>query len=209
MIFSHMPVMPDECMEGLDIKPDGIYVDATIGGGGHSESIAKRLSKSGILIGIDRDEEALEAASKRLEKYECEKKFIHCDYSDIKTALEGGKADGILADLGVSSYQLDNPERGFSYRFDSPLDMRMDKCRKFSAYDVVNKYSREELTRVIREYGEEKFAYEIAGNIVKTREKAPIKTTGELTKIIDSSMPKRIVYNGSHSAKRTFQAIRI
>ena len=209
MTFSHMPVMPDECIEALLIKPEGTYVDATVGGGGHSALIAEKLSKEGTLIGIDRDAEALEAAKERLEKYGCVKKLVHCDYSEIKKALEGKTADGILADLGVSSYQIDNPERGFSYRFDSPLDMRMDKGKDFSAYDVVNGYSKEELTRVIREYGEEKYAYEIACNIVKKRETAPIKTTGELTARIDSSMPAKMRYNGSHSAKKTFQAIRI
>ncbi len=209
MIFEHKPIMPAECMEGLNINPDGIYVDATLGGGGHSSLICERLSEKGLLIGIDRDTEALEAAGKRLEHYKCRKEFVHSNYCEIKSILGDRKADGILADLGVSSYQLDNPERGFSYRFDAGLDMRMDRSQGFSAYDVVNEYSLNELTRVIREYGEEKFAWEISKNIVKYREQKPIETTFELVEIINSSMPAKIALKGPHKARKTFQAIRI
>lgn len=209
MIFEHKPIMPSECIEGLNIKKDGIYVDATLGGGGHSSLIAKKLSQKGTLIGIDRDLEAIEAAKKVLEPYKCKKIFVHSNYCEIKNILDGLKVDGILADLGVSSYQLDNPERGFSYRFDSPLDMRMDQNQEFSAKDVVNNYSADELTRILREYGEEKFARTIALNIVRKRGIKPIETTFELVDIINSSMPAKIALKGPHKARKTFQAIRI
>lgn len=209
MIFEHKPIMVDECIEGLAVKPDGVYVDATLGGGGHSSRIAAKLSEKGTLIGIDRDMDAINAAKKVLEPYKCKKIFVHSNYSEIEDILDGMKVDGILADLGVSSYQFDNPERGFSYRFDSPLDMRMDQSQEFCARDVVNEYSKEELIRILRDYGEEKFAVSIAGNIVKKREIKPIETTFELVEIINSSMPAKIAFKGPHKARKTFQAIRI
>jgi len=209
MIFEHKPIMPNECIEGLSIKESGIYVDATLGGGGHSSLIAGKLSKEGTLIGIDRDCEALKAASERLESFECKKVFVHSNYSEIKEIMKDLRADGILADLGVSSYQFDNPKRGFSYRFDSPLDMRMDQSQEFTAADVVNGYSAEELMRILWDYGEEKFARTIALNIVKKRAIKPIETTFELVDIINSSMPAKIALKGPHKARKTFQAIRI
>ncbi len=209
MIFEHKPIMPSECIEGLNIKKDGIYVDATLGGGGHSSLIAARLSKKGTLIGIVRDIEAIEAAKKVLEPFCCKKIFVHSNYSEIKDILGETKVDGVLADLGVSSYQFDNPERGFSYRFDSPLDMRMDQSQEFSAKNVINEYSAEELMRILREYGEEKFARTIALNIVRKREEKPIQTTFELIDIINASMPAKIAFKGPHKARKTFQAIRI
>ena len=212
MIFEHKPIMPQQCIDGLDIKADGIYVDATVGGGGHSRLIGEQLSDKGILIGIDRDKEALRAASERLKGLACKVILVHSNYCDIKKVLEElgiDKVDGILADLGVSSYQLDNEKRGFSYRFDSPLDMRMNQEVGITAKDVVNSYEYRDLLRIIRDYGEEKFAVNIARNIVKRREEKTIETTFELVDIINSSMPKKIALKGPHKAKRTFQAIRI
>jgi len=212
MMFKHIPIMPGQCIEGLDIKKDGVYVDATLGGGGHSSLIGEKLSKNGILIGIDRDTEALNAAKERLKNLECKVIYVHSNYSEIKKVLEElniDKVDGILADLGVSSYQLDNADRGFSYRFSAPLDMRMNRADKLTARDVVNDYDFERLFKVIKDYGEEKFAFQIAKNIVKRREISPIETTDELVSIIDSSIPKKNSFKGSHNAKRTFQAIRI
>lgn len=212
MIFYHKPIMPSECIEGLNIKKDGIYVDATLGGGGHSLLIGEKLSKKGTLIGIDRDKDALKAAGERLSDLKCKVILVHSNYSEIKNILkdlEIEKVDGILADLGVSSYQLDNKDRGFSYRFDSPLDMRMNQEDSLTAKDIVNNYEFSELLRIIRDYGEEKFAYNIAKNIVKRREQKPIETTFELVDIINSSMPAKIALKGPHKAKRTFQAIRI
>lgn len=209
MMFEHKPIMPDECMEGLSIKKDGVYVDATLGGGGHSSLICERLSENGTLIGIDRDCDALAAAKAKLAPYKCNKVYVHSNYSEIKSVMGEKKADGILADLGVSSYQFDNPERGFSYRFDSPLDMRMDQSQEFSAMNVVNEYSAEELMRILWDYGEEKFARTIALNIVKKRSEKPIETTFELVDIINSSMPAKLAFKGPHKARKTFQAIRI
>lgn len=212
MIFHHKPIMPTQCIEGLDIKKDGIYVDATLGGGGHSHLIGEKLSEKGILIGIDRDKEALKAAGERLSDLKCKVILVHSNYCEIKNILKDlniNKVDGILADLGVSSYQLDNEKRGFSYRFDSPLDMRMDQESPVSAKDIINNYEYSELLRIIRDYGEEKFAKNIAKNIVKRREQKPIETTFELVDIINSSMPAKIALKGPHKAKRTFQAIRI
>ncbi len=211
MEFEHIPVLFDEVMTGLNIKPDGVYVDGTVGGGGHSSGICERLSRDGRLIAVDRDTAALKAASARLEKYDCEKVFIHSNYSDVEAIKEaaGGKVDGILLDLGVSSYQLDNASRGFSYMQDAPLDMRMNEDDGFTAYDVVNTYSEKELTRVIREYGEEKWASRISQFIVRAREESAIETTGELTEIIKSAIPAKARRTGPHPAKRTFQAIRI
>ena len=212
MIFHHKPIMPTQCIEGLNIKKDGIYVDATLGGGGHSHLIGENLSHDGILIGIDRDKEALKAAGERLSDLKCKVILVHSNYCEIKNILKDlniNKVDGILADLGVSSYQLDNEKRGFSYRFDSPLDMRMDQESGISARDVINTYEFSDLLRIIRDYGEEKFAYNIAKNIVKRREQKPIETTFELVDIINSSMPAKIALKGPHKAKRTFQAIRL
>ena len=211
MEFEHVPVLFDEVMEALDIKPDGIYVDGTVGGGGHSEGICRRLAEGGMLIAVDRDREALAAAERRLAGYGCGKKFVHANYSDTEAiaAAAGGKVQGILLDLGVSSYQLDNPERGFSYMQDAPLDMRMDETDRLTAYDIVNGYSREELTRIIRDYGEERWAYRIAEFIVRERSASPIESTGRLTEVIKAAIPAKARRTGPHPAKRTFQAIRI
>ena len=211
MEFEHVPVLFDEVMEALDIKPGGIYVDGTAGGGGHSAGICERLSGRGTLIAVDRDEEALAAAEKRLTPYGCKKIFVHANYSDteaIKRAA-GGKVSGILLDLGVSSYQLDNPERGFSYMNDAPLDMRMDASDRLTAYDIVNGYSEDELARIIKEYGEERWARRIAEFIVKERKNSPVDSTERLTEIIKAAIPAKARRTGPHPAKRTFQAIRI
>ena len=183
MEFIHKSVLFDECMEGLNIKPDGIYVDGTLGGGGHSSGICEKLGPDGILIGIDRDRDALDAASKRLEQYDCQKYFVQSNYSDIAQVLDDlgiDKIDGALLDLGVSSFQLDNPERGFSYMNDAPLDMRMSQDDDFTAWDVVNGYDQKELTRIISKYGEERWASRIADFIVKAREDKPLESTFEL-----------------------------
>lgn len=211
MDFEHIPVLFNEVMEALDIKPDGIYVDGTVGGGGHSEGICKRLSSEGMLVAVDRDTEALAAAKQRLEDYGCRKEFVHANYSDISeiAAAAGRKVQGILLDLGVSSYQLDNPERGFSYMHDAPLDMRMDASDRLTAYDIVNGYSREELTRIIKDYGEERWASRIAEFIVRERSGSPINSTVRLTEVIKAAIPAKARRTGPHPAKRTFQAIRI
>lgn len=210
MEFKHKPVLLKECIENLNIKSDGIYVDGTIGGAGHSLEIAKKLSNKGLLIGIDRDEEALKAAKEKLKDFK-NVKYIHGNHDDINNLLtnEGiDKVDGILLDLGVSSYQLDEKNRGFSYIENARLDMRMDKTQELDAEYVVNNYSEEELYKIISEYGEERFAKNIARNICKIREKAKIQTTSELVNIIKESIPKS-KQNEGHPAKRTFQAIRI
>ena len=210
--FSHKSVLLDECIESLNIKPDGIYVDGTAGGGGHSFEIAKHLGKNGLLIAIDQDEDAIQAASKRLECYGDRVKIVRNNFSnlaDVCRELGIKKIDGLLLDLGVSSYQLDTAERGFSYMADAPLDMRMDKRSALDAYTVVNKYEESELKRIIYEYGEERFAGKIAARIVSARQQFPINTTGELVQIIKSAMPAAMRDGGSHPAKRTFQAIRI
>ena len=211
MEFEHTPVLYEEVMEALAIKPDGIYADGTAGGGGHSSGIASRLSEKGLLIAVDRDREALEAAENRLAEYKCKKKLLHSNYSDTEAIANaaGGKIDGILLDLGVSSYQLDNPERGFSYMQDAPLDMRMDDGDSMTAYDVVNTYGRADLARIIREYGEENWAARIAEFIEKARKEKPIETTAELTEIIKAAIPAKARRTGPHPAKRTLQAIRI
>lgn len=211
MEFKHVSVLLNECIDGLDIKPDGIYVDCTLGGAGHSLEILKRLSEKGLLIGIDQDTDALKAAGERLKDYN-NKILVHNNFYNIKSILDElkiDKVDGILADLGVSSYQLDNPERGFSYMHDAKLDMRMDRDNSFSAYNVVNDYSEEELARIIKEYGEEKFAKRIANFIVKERQNKKIETTFELVEIIKKAIPAKARREGPHPAKRTFQAIRI
>ncbi len=207
MEFSHISVLLNECIEGLSIKPNGIYVDGTTGGAGHSIEIAKRLDK-GRLIAIDRDPTAVEVASKRLKEYNAS--VVKANYSEIDEVLKNlsiDKVDGILLDLGVSSHQLDKAERGFSYHNDAPLDMRMS-CEGFSARDVVNTYSYDELSRILFEYGEEKFARSIASAIVRTRETKPIETTLELAEIIKTSVPQR-VRREKNPCKKTFQAIRI
>lgn len=212
MEFKHTSVLFEECMEGLDIRPDGIYVDGTLGGGGHSEGICKRLGEKGMLIGIDRDRDALNAAEKRLEAYPCQKVFVQSNYSDIKDVLadlEIDSIDGALLDLGVSSFQLDNPDRGFSYMQEAPLDMRMSQDDDFTAYDVVNTYDADELKNIIFKYGEERWASRIADFIVKARKDKPIETTGQLVDIIKAAIPASARRDGPHPAKRTFQAIRI
>lgn len=211
MEFKHVSVLLNECIENLNIKENGVYVDCTLGGAGHSSEILKRLSKDGLLVGIDQDSDALKAAKERLKTYD-NVKYVHSNFHEIDSILENldiPKVDGILMDLGVSSYQLDEAERGFSYMKDAPLDMRMDKDRNFSAYNVINEYSEEELYRVIKEYGEEKFAKRISNFIVERRKKKPIETTFELVDIIKSAIPAKMRRNGPHPAKRTFQAIRI
>lgn len=209
--FEHVPVLYNEVIESLDIKPDGIYVDGTLGGGGHSSGICERLNENGVLIGVDRDTAALNAAGARLEPWACEKRYIHTNYSDVEKIEEiaGGKVDGILLDLGVSSFQLDTAERGFSYMHDAPMDMRMNEDDTFTAYEVVNGYSESELHRIIKEYGEEKWAARIARFIVEDRKNKPIETTGELVDIIKRAIPAAARRDGPHPAKRTFQAIRI
>lgn len=211
MKFEHVPVLYNEVIESLNIKPDGIYVDGTLGGGGHSSGICERLSTEGTLLGVDRDTAALNAASERLKPYECNKLFLHANYSEVEKIEEmaGSKVDGILLDLGVSSFQLDTAERGFSYMHDAPMDMRMNEDDVFTAYQVVNEYSEQELTRIIREYGEEKWASRIAKFIVAERANSPIERTGELVDIIKKAIPAAARRGGPHPAKRTFQAIRI
>lgn len=212
MEFAHIPVMLDECLEGLNIKADGIYVDGTVGGAGHSIEIVKRLSENGRLICVDKDEDALKAAGERLAPYSDRVTFIHDDYKNLVAELDSigvGKVDGILLDLGVSSYQLDNAERGFSYMKDAPLDMRMDRSQRISAYEVVNGYSESELARILFDYGEEKLARQIARNIIKARAEKPIETTLELAKIVEDTYPAKTRWKFGHPAKRTFQAIRI
>ena len=210
MEFKHEPVMLKECIQALNIQPDGIYVDGTLGGAGHSLEIVKRLSKKGKLIGIDRDEEALKAASKKLAEYQ-NVTYIHGNHDNIQTILQSlniKEVDGILLDLGVSSYQLDERARGFSYMGDAPLDMRMDVTTGITAKEIVNNYSEEKLSKIFWEYGEEKFSKQIAKNICKIRKEKEIKTTKELVQIIEKSIPKAKQKDG-HPAKRTFQAIRI
>ena len=212
MEFSHVPVLFQETIDSLSVRPDGVYVDGTLGGGGHSEGICSLLGPDGILIGIDRDTDALAAAADRLKDVSCHTSFVHGNYTDIKEIIrrEGISAiDGAVLDLGVSSFQLDEAERGFSYMHSAPLDMRMDRSASFSAYDVINGYSREDLTRIIREYGEEKWASRIASFIVQEREGRPVETTGQLVEIIKKAVPASARRQGPHPAKRTFQAVRI
>lgn len=211
MEFKHVSVLLNECIEGLKIKEDGIYVDGTLGGGGHSLEILKNLSEKGLLIGIDQDKDALRAAGIRLQNYK-NVKYVHSNFYNIEsvlTTLDIEKIDGMLMDLGVSSYQLDTGDRGFSYMQDAPLDMRMNRENSLSAYEVINSYEEEELYRIIRDYGEEKFAKRIARFIVEAREKKAIETTLELVEIIKAAIPAKARREGPHPAKRTFQAIRI
>ena len=212
MNFRHTSVLLEPSIEQLQIRPNGIYVDGTLGGGGHSYHIAERLTEDGRLIGIDRDEDAICAASKRLEPFTDRVTIVKNNYGNIREVLDRLKisqVDGILLDLGVSSYQLDTAERGFSYMADAPLDMRMDREESRTAWDIVNTYSEQELFRVIRDYGEDRFAKNIAKHIVKQREEKPVETTGELVKIIQGAIPMKVQKTGGHPAKRTFQAIRI
>lgn len=213
MEFNHYSVLLQETIENLNIKPDGIYVDGTLGGAGHASQVAKRLSEQGRLIGIDQDADAIRAASERLAPFGDRITIIRSNYANMKAELKRigvEHVDGIVLDLGVSSFQLDTPERGFTYReADAPLDMRMDDRQTLTAKDIVNGYSEMDLYRIIRDYGEDKFAKNIAKHIVAERQKKPIETTGELTEIIRASIPMKVQKNGGHPAKRTFQAIRI
>ena len=212
MDFQHKSVLLEETVESLSIRPEGIYLDGTIGGGGHSLEILKRLGPSGRLIGIDRDDEALQAAQKRLSDYADRTVLVRGNYADFREILDGQgieKVNGILLDLGVSSHQFDDASRGFSYREDAPLDMRMDRRQQMTAADIVNTYSESELYRVIRDYGEDPFAKNIAKHIVKTREQEPITGTMQLVECIKRAIPAKIREKGGHPAKRTFQALRI
>lgn len=212
MEFNHKSVLLYETVDNLNIKPNGIYVDGTLGGAGHSSEIAGRLNKEGMLIGIDQDREAIMAATERLSEYKDIVKIVksnYCNMGQVLSELGISKVDGIILDLGVSSYQLDTPQRGFSYREDAPLDMRMDKDNPVTAKDIVNGYSIDELTRIIRDYGEDRFARNIAKHIVSARENAPINTTYELNEIIKAAIPAKVRQTGGHPSKRTFQAIRI
>ncbi len=214
MEFKHKSVLLDECIENLKINPDGIYVDCTIGGAGHSSEIYRRLNSQGSLIGLDQDAFAVETSIRRLEEISSEAKFevVNTNFKNISAACEQlgvSQVNGILLDLGVSSHQLDEASRGFSYQHDAPLDMRMDRKSKLSAYEVVNQYKEQDIYRIIRDYGEEKWASRIARFIVETREKQPIKTTYELVDVIKRAVPSAARRDGPHPAKRTFQAIRI
>ena len=209
--FSHYSVLLNECLDGLDIKPSGIYVDGTAGGAGHSSQIAKRLN-DGLLVAIDRDKTAVAVASERLSKYGDRAKVVRSNFYEVASVCEQlgiDGIDGLLLDLGVSSYQLDTPERGFSYMSDAPLDMRMDDRASVSAYDVVNTYDEERLKRILFEYGEERFSPAIAAAIVRERQKKPIESTLELSNIIKYAIPPKAREGGHHPAKRSFQAIRI
>ena len=212
MNFEHEPVLLSEVIDNLEIKENGIYVDCTIGGAGHSKKIAQRLSAEGQLIGVDQDQAAIEAASENLSNTDPEVKLIRDNYSNLNTILrdlEITAVDGFLFDLGVSSHQLDEPERGFSYRYEAPLDMRMDQRQEQTAADIVNDYSQEQLTEIIGEYGEENWAQRIAGFIVEERKEERIETTLELVEVIKNAIPASARRSGGHPAKRTFQALRI
>ena len=212
MEFNHTSVLLQETIDGLNIRPDGVYVDGTLGGGGHSYEIASRLSDRGQLIGIDQDEAAITAAGERLKEFGDRVIIVRSNYRNTKSILQSlqiEKIDGMMLDLGVSSYQLDTEERGFSYRYDAPLDMRMDKRQTLTARDIVNGYSEMELFRVIRDYGEDKFAKNIAKHIVAARQQSPIETTGQLNEIIKAAIPAKMRAEGGHPSKRTYQAIRI
>ena len=211
MEFVHKSVLLDETIEGLAIKPDGIYLDGTLGGGGHSSEICRRLA-GGHLIGIDQDEEALAAASERLKPFQDKITLVrdnYCNAPEVIKNLGITGVDGIVLDLGVSSYQLDNVERGFSYRYDTALDMRMDTRQSLTAREIINEYPERELYRIIRDYGEDQFAKNIAKHIAAARKEKSIETTGDLTELIKAAIPARMRANGGHPSKRTFQAIRI
>ncbi len=212
MIFEHKSVLLYETVDSLNIKPDGIYVDGTLGGGGHAYEVASRLGENGRLIGIDQDADAIKAATERLEPFKEKVTIVRSNYRNIREVLAGlgiQKVDGIYLDLGVSSYQLDTAERGFTYRENAPLDMRMDQRNEKTAADIVNDYTEMELFRVIRDYGEDKFAKNIAKHIVRARESGRIETTDQLVEIIKAAIPAKMRAEGGHPAKRTFQAIRI
>ncbi|MDL2280434.1 16S rRNA (cytosine(1402)-N(4))-methyltransferase RsmH [Selenomonadales bacterium OttesenSCG-928-I06] len=212
MPFRHTSVLLEETINNIFTKPEGIYVDCTLGGAGHSLELAKLLNENGLLIGIDQDEEAIKKANQVLKDVVCRVELIKNNFQNLDKILDElniEKVDGVIFDLGVSSYQLDNPERGFSYMKDAPLDMRMDSKNKFSAFDVVNTYSEEELTNIFYKYGEEKFSKRIAKFIINSRKEKLINTTFELTEIIKSAIPAKMRRTGPHPAKRTFQAIRI
>ena len=216
MDFHHLPVLLDECLEGLRIRPNGAYLDCTLGGGGHSSEILRRLGEGGALTGIDRDADAIEAATARLAAVDSPARFtaLRGNFHDTPALLASAgiapELDGILIDLGVSSHQLDVRERGFSYHDDAPLDMRMDRSQALSAHDIVNAWSEDELNRILRDYGEEKWARQIARVICDRRREAPIETTSQLVSIIDAAIPKKFrAGDGSHPARRTFQALRI
>ena len=212
MEFKHKSVLLDETIESLNIKPNGIYVDGTLGGGGHSYEIAKRLTDGGKLIGIDQDEDAIRAAKERLSEFADRVTIVRDNYCNMPKVLDElgiSKVDGILLDIGVSSYQLDEAERGFTYKQDAPLDMRMDQRQEMTAKDIVNGYSEEDLYRIIRDYGEDKFAKNIAKHIVQARQIKPVETTFELDEIIKAAIPMKFRATGGHPAKKTFQAIRI
>ena len=212
MKFNHTSVLLQETIDGLNIRPDGVYGDGTLGGGGHSYEIASILSDRGQLIGIDQDEAAITAAGERLKEFGDRVIIVRSNYRNTKSILQSlqiEKIDGMMLDLGVSSYQLDTEERGFSYRYDAPLDMRMDKRQTLTARDIVNGYSEMELFRVIRDYGEDKFAKNIAKHIVAARQQSPIETTGQLNEIIKAAIPAKMRAEGGHPSKRTYQAIRI
>lgn len=210
MKFEHISVMLNETVDALNVQPHGIYLDCTLGGGGHSLKIGEKLAADGILIGIDRDEDAINAAREKLSNLKCKVEIIHGNFSEIDKILDDlqiEKIDGVIFDLGVSSHQIDTAERGFSYMHDAPLDMRMDRTKNFSAFDVINNYSEEKLVKIFSEYGEERFSKRIAKNIVGARKNSAIDTTKKLVKIIENSVPK--ISDGGHPAKRVFQAVRI
>lgn len=212
MEFKHVSVLLNECIEGLAVKPDGIYVDGTLGGAGHAFHVCEKLSEKGQFIGIDQDEAAIRTSTERLQPFGDRVHLVRSNYVNVKQVvkeLQIDKVDGILLDLGVSSYQLDTKERGFSYMADAPLDMRMDQSRDFTAKDLVNSYPEEKLYEIIKHYGEERYAKSIARNIYRKRQEKEIETTGELVDIIKSSMPAKAKNGKGHPAKRTFQAIRI
>ena len=210
MKFEHISVMLNEAVDALKVQPHGIYLDCTLGGGGHAFKIGEKLDSDGVLIGIDRDEDAISAAQEKLSALPCKVEIIHGNFSELDKILDElniDKIDGAIFDLGVSSHQIDTAERGFSYMHDAPLDMRMDRTKNFSAFDVINNYSEENLVKIFSEYGEERFSKRIAKNIVGARKNSAIETTGELVKIIEKSVPK--ISDGGHPAKRVFQAVRI
>lgn len=212
MEFSHKSVLLTETVDSLNVRPGGVFLDGTVGGGGHAFEILRRLSGTGRLIGIDQDEEAIQAASERLSVYGERVALVHANYVDFKSVLHQlnvDELDGILLDLGVSSHQFDDAERGFSYRSDAPLDMRMDRSQGRTARDIINTYTETELYRMIRDYGEDPFAKNIAKHIVRAREQAPVETTMQLAEIIRQAIPARIRSKGGHPAKQTFQAVRI
>ncbi len=212
MEFKHIPIMLNEIIENLNIVPDGVYVDCTLGGAGHSLEIAKKLNDKGILIGIDKDATAINVSRERLKNLKCKVILVQDDFKNLKTILQQNnisKVNGILADLGVSSYQIDEVDRGFSYSKDAPLDMRMNTSQSLTAKEVVNSYSEKDLLNILYTYGEENFAKNIVKNIIKQRQIKPIERTGELVKIIENSVPAKVLYKGGSVAKKTFQALRI